>query len=197
MRRVALLFALAVVVTGCSETTGGTPTGSGDKPPASGSSTKSPTSSKAAVSRPKSIDLKDVDPCTLLTEAQLGQVGFKKPTPGKGTSAYPGAKGCGYESSADPRYLASFYLVPDKGVDGYQARVGKDVTEVKAAGFPAYLNKPTSGGQKNVCFLGLDVADGQMVDIQVSAWDTSGTQDEACKRVVSVGEALIATLGAR
>jgi hypothetical protein len=47
----------------------------------------------------------------------------------------------------------------------------------------------------NVCFLGVDVADGQLLDLQVDS--SKIPVDELCTRAVAIGEAMIQTIASR
>ncbi|GLZ31503.1 hypothetical protein Lesp02_36910 [Lentzea sp. NBRC 105346] len=189
MRRVALLFALAVTVTGCSEPTTGTPSAGDQTSATSGSQTKAPTSSKAAVSRPKKIDLKPVqsDICSLLTDAQRQQFGLKKVEESRPSSFLKDAKRCA--ANTDDNLIPDYTAVTGEGVEKYSS--GNGVSPAQVGGFPAYKR-----ADDHNCALAIDVADGQMLMVSYSTI-SSGKGDVLCQKVTPFAEAVMATLLSR
>jgi hypothetical protein len=197
-QRVAVAVALATAVAGCSEkTTGnasaGTPSSSSEK--ALGSE-KPTSSSKPAVNRPKALNVKGVDPCALVTDAQKQQLVITRtPQKSKSSTAYPGVELCSI-SAQDFSFGVSFVATDTQGIDRYaNGRVKGEVTPVQVAGYPAYLAKPPAP-LDNTCFLGIDVSDGQIVDIQVRS-DEGIPREQLCQKVQTVGQAVITTLTSR
>jgi hypothetical protein len=194
-QRVAVAVALATAVAGCSEkTTGnasaGTPSSSSEK--ASGSA-KPTSSSKPAVNRPKSIDLMGVDPCSLLTDVQRQQLGLTRDPRKSPSSAYPGTTMCGM-SPGDFKFSASILALVTEGIQRYVDNPKLNASPVVIGGFPAQL--ATFKDLHDTCFLGIDVADGQMVDLQMGSSE-GVPEDQLCQKVQAMGEAVITTLSSR
>jgi hypothetical protein len=194
-QRVAVAVALATAVAGCSEqTTGnasaGTPSSSSEK--ASGSA-KPTSSSKPAVNRPKSIDLKGVDPCSLLTDVQRQQLGLTRDPRKSPSSAYPGTTMCGM-SPGDFKFSASILALVAEGIQRYVDNPKLNASPVVIGGFPAQL--ATFKDLHDTCFLGIDVADGQMVDLQMGSSE-GVPEDQLCQKVQAMGEAVMTTLSSR
>jgi hypothetical protein len=202
-RAVPLLAALALLagcasLAGCAETTAGSAT-AGDRDPATGgpSTTGSattgpekPTSgSKAPVNRPKAIDVKGVDPCATLTEAQRAQFAAVRPRPD--TSSVFGAPTCDFFRD-DRKWGFRVTAVTTTGVEWYTDG-GFDVEPeaLQVGGFPAVLGRAPAEDQ--VCFLGVDVSDGQMVDVQVSSFE-GVPSDELCLLAPQIAGAVVETL---
>jgi hypothetical protein len=146
------------------------------------------------VNRPKSIDLKGVDPCSLLTDAQrqqLGYVGAPRKSP---SNAYPGHDMCGMSAAGD-KYTSIIVAVATEGVERFSDNNPKvQSTPIVVGTFPAVIAKIP--GLDDTCMLGLDVADGQMVTAQVRSSE-GVPQDQLCQKVQAMGEAVMTTLSSR
>ncbi|TWP53081.1 DUF3558 domain-containing protein [Lentzea tibetensis] len=188
MRRVVLLFALAAVLTGCSETTTGTPSAGGETPTAGSSSTKAPTSSKAPVTRPKKIDLKTLgDPCAFFYPAAVQtQFGLRNINVSDQTGLWPGAKACG-ASTEDRSALYIHTAIVSEGVEPKYSS-GAGVTKEQVAGFTAYQK---TDDVLKACTLAIDVADGQM--LMMMAFEPSAKDPQIfCPKVKAMSEAVLA-----
>jgi hypothetical protein len=188
------VVALAAVaaLAGCSDKTAGSASaGSTDTP--TSTSEKTSGSSKPAVNRPKSIDLKGVDPCSLLTDAQRQQLGLTSAPRKTKSTAYPGNDGCGYDSDGF-KFDGGVVPVVSQGIEQYGASPDAQITPITIGGFPAKLSKLKGISQS--CLLGLDVADGQLIALQMHSSE-GVPQDQLCQKVQAMGEAVIATLSSR
>lgn len=186
----------ALVLAGCSEKTPGTASSSTDTSTdsTSGTGTGKPSStSKAPVVRPKTINLKGVDPCTLLTEAQRQALSLDRPPQAGKSEDFDGASSCAI-SKEDRTYIAGVIAVTEMGVEGYtNGQLNVDATPLRIGGFPAVLGKPTVGNGADYCFVGVDVSDGQHLAIKMmSVGETP--QARLCELAPPVAEAAIATL---
>lgn len=181
----------AAVLAGCSETTGGnasagsaaqgTPTSESDAP----SST-----SKAPADRPKTIDLRDVDPCSLLTEQQRARIGLDRP-PLKGTNSVHSSPACDI-SREDRQYFVGITAVTTSGIEWYTGgEFLGDTQNLQVGGFPAVVG--TSTRDPNVCFVAVDVSDGQMLDVQAGSAGETG-QAQLCQAAQQVAGAAVETL---
>jgi hypothetical protein len=186
----------ALVLAGCSEKTPGNASASTDTstPTSTVGSGKPSSTSKAPVSRPKTINLKSVDPCTLLTDAQKPQFGLDRP-PQPGKLATVNAPNCTF-SRSDRTYIVGLAVVTEAGI-AYYTDGSFDVTPTttQIGGFPAVLGKP-KGASDTACFMGVDVSDGQFLNITVNSGGETA-QAQLCELVPKVAEAAIATLAAR
>lgn len=196
MRRVVVPFLLAAVLTGCSSIQPGSPS-AGDQPstaPTTGTSTKS-----TPVNRPKAVDLKTLDPCTLVTPEKKTALGIRtvqSASPDKDFGE--GSKTCG-TSYDDHKYTWSIYTVVNGGVDRLKRTVGKEseLTELTVAGYPAYLTKgPSQATKSPQCEIYIDAHDEQLLLISViGGWGEAGTtEDGACERTKPLAEAAATVL---
>jgi hypothetical protein len=197
-QRVVVGLAAVAALAGCSDKTAGSASAGSTGAPSSSSekasgSAKPTSSSKPAVNRPKSIDLKGVDPCSLLTDAQRQQLGLTSAPRKTKSTAYPGNDGCGYDSDGF-KFDGGVVPVVNQGIEQYGANPDAQITPITVGGFPAKLSKLKGISQS--CLLGLDVADGQLIALQMHSSE-GGPQDQLCQKVQTVGEAVITTLTSR
>ncbi len=148
-----------------------------------------------SVARPREVRLDRVDPCTLLTPAQRMSLGLGgtpqpytsgRPTPGKACSI------TGFE----PRAVnVSLTVATTVGISVITApgAVTDTLTPTVVAGFPAVLARPHN---PDSCFLDVDVAQGQLLDVQFA--DGGGTppisQDQLCRDAVDVADQTMSAL---
>ena len=191
-RTAVLLAAAAVpalVLAGCSEPTGGSPSGAKTSGAARESSGTAAPSSSAGVSRPRTFDMAAVaDPCLLVTEAIRTR--FDLPSdgvPGE-SSVFPGSKTCAFNSD-DGDWGIRVGAVLDGTGDFY--RETGEVQEIQVAGFPAVVAPDTR--VVDTCYLGVDVHDGQMLDL-ISSSRKGVPMDELCARGKTVAEAALGVL---
>jgi hypothetical protein len=197
-QRVAVALAAVAALAGCSDKTAGSASAGSTGAPSSSSekasgSAKPTSSSKPAVNRPKSIDLKGVDPCGLLTDAQRQQLGLTRDPRKSPSSAYPGTTMCGM-SPGDFKFSASILALVTEGIQRYVDNPKLNASPVVIGGFPAQL--ATFKDLHDTCFLGIDVADGQMVDLQMGSSE-GVPEDQLCQKVQAMGEAVMTTLSSR
>ena len=168
MRRVVPLIAALALLGGCSQPTDGSANPGGSTPTTTAAgrtsdSGKPSSTSKAPADRPKTVNVDDVDPCTLLTEAQRAEFGLDRPPQAGGQ---PDKKSCTI-SREDRKYFVSLIADTTAGVDDYAKSTGK-VTTMEVGGFPALMVEATT--QLGVsCSVAVDVSDGQVVDVQASS----------------------------
>jgi hypothetical protein len=156
-----------------------------------------PTPTVALPPRPQRVDLDAVsDPCALLTTAQQVLFGINRFRPDEDTGF--GHAGCQYKVDAHPpRYGFTVTAKPD-----FDARrlltgeIGRRAKVTSAAGFPAVGSRPGLYGDTNLsCFINVDVADGQSLEVQSLLISTEAfTSDEMCEKTRLVAEAAMATL---
>jgi hypothetical protein len=145
------------------------------------------------VTRPKKIDLKGVDSCSVLSAAQRQQFDFAREPKTGPVSAYKDATLCSF-SSSDFSYGLGVTVVANEGFDSYaQAVEAGKATAIHVGGFPAAVSKLT--GAFPGCFVGLDVADGQFIELQVDG--SKLPMDELCSRATKIADAIIQTISAK
>ncbi|NUT48489.1 MAG: DUF3558 domain-containing protein [Saccharothrix sp.] len=168
MRRVVPLFAALALLAGCSQPTDGSANPGGSTSTTTAAATTSgsgkPTSaSKDRPERPKTVNVDDVDPCTLLTGPQRTEFGLDQPPQPGGQ---PDKKTCTM-SRGDRKSCVGSTADTTAGIDDYATSVGK-VTELEVGGFPALMIESTT--QLGVsCSVALDVSDGQVVEAQANS----------------------------
>ncbi|HEX7302194.1 DUF3558 domain-containing protein [Lentzea sp.] len=186
MRRLAVPFVLAAVLTGCSPTESGTPT-TGNPAPATGTSTGSP-----AGNRPKAVDLKALDPCSLYTDEVKTALGVRLVTPRDPQADYgEGTKTCS-NNYENPAYSSSIYTVLNGGVDRLKKTVGEaELTAVRVTGYPAYIDKRDSAAGP-ACDVYVDANDGQLLLVNAVGGfgEDKATVDGACEQATKLAMAV-------
>ncbi|XVV03600.1 DUF3558 domain-containing protein [Actinosynnema sp. CA-248983] len=194
MRRAVPLLAAVLLLAGCSESTTGSPTAGSTTGETTQSSGKPTSTSKEPAKRPKTINLKDVDPCSLLTDAQRAEFGLNRP-PQKGTSSTHGTPTCSF-SREDRTHVVGVGTNTANGVEFFtDGRFDVEAQKLEVGGFPAVVGSEPN--DPSVCFLGIDVSDGQMLQAQIIVPDGGWEQAKTCGLVQQVGAAALATLVAR
>jgi hypothetical protein len=194
MRRLAVPFVLAAVLAGCSTQEPGTPSAGErtDSAPATGTSTK-----PSPVNRPKAVDMKTLDPCSLVTPETKAALGIRTVQPATVDADYgQGSKACG-TSFEDRNFIWGISTLVNGGVDRLKRTVGKEgeLSEFKVAGYPAYLAKVKSGTGSPECDVYLDANDEQLLLVSVIAsWGSEATVDGACEKARPLADAAGAVL---
>ncbi|NGY62113.1 DUF3558 domain-containing protein [Lentzea sp. NEAU-D13] len=190
MLRLAVPFVLAAVLTGCSSQEAGTPSAGNQTGAAPTTGTSAGT---APVNRPKAVDLKTVDPCSLITSEARTALGLSSVQPGTPLPEYgEGSKRCN-ESYADHKYIANIHTLLNGGVDRLKQTTGEaKLTSVQIAGYPAYLTKTESPGTAGACEVYVDAHDGQLLLVTGIAGmgESTATVDGACERAKALAEAV-------
>ncbi|MFE9744523.1 DUF3558 domain-containing protein [Saccharothrix saharensis] len=169
MRRVVPLIAALALLAGCSQPTDGSanPGGSTPTTTADGPTSGKPTSAlKEPAKRPKTINIEDVDPCTLLTEAQRAEFGLDQP-PVK--DDVPGKPGCSM-SRGDRTHSVAIYANSTEGIETYTEPSRPGSTTLQVGGFPAVMIE-AKNALGFACAIHLDVSDGQLVTVQSHSLD--------------------------
>lgn len=192
MRRVVPLIAALALLGGCSQATDGSANPGGSTPTTTAGRTsgseKPSSTAKEPAKRPKTINIDDVDPCTLLTEAQRAEFGLDQPP--QPSDDAPGKKGCTI-SRSDRQHFVGIAADTTAGIDDYAKSEGK-VTKLEVGGFPSLLvEADTALGL--ACSVTVDVSDGQAVD--VGAFSLGDVDiPTLCQVVQPVAAAVVANL---
>lgn len=183
MRRAVVLTVaglLTVALAGaCTDSTGGeaTPTDSTSdastdpsEPPSSGAAT--PT--VEVPPRPRDLSLEDLEPCSLLTQAQLAQLAteFKfdePPETGERDRSSGPAPFCSVQQSAEPFNSVDVLLVTTEGIEPWlTGKRNVDAWLVSIAGYPA-ANYKLQGTEDEECVTSVGVTDGQQLTVDLQA----------------------------
>lgn len=145
--------------------------------------------------------MKTLDPCSLITPEAKAKLGIRTVEPGAPDKDYgEGSKGCG-TSYEDRKATYSIDTVVNGGVDRLKSTEGKvkELTELKVAGYPAYLAKGQSQATgAPECEIYIDANDGQLLRTAViGEWGGSTTLDTACERVQALADAAGAVLATK
>ncbi|RKT51572.1 DUF3558 domain-containing protein [Saccharothrix australiensis] len=198
MRRAVPILAAVLLLAGCSQTTTGSPTSASAPTGSSGTSDAPPSSSRSGSAaepkkRPKTINVRDVDPCTLLTEAQRAEFGADQ-APRKSTVPNLDWSVC-YFNRADHKYIVGATVITTEGLEFYTGSAKRDEAEkLEVGGFPAVLVKRP--GRAPSCVVAVDVSDGQMVDANIGSFGETDV-DTLCQLAPRVAGAIVATLMAK
>lgn len=191
MRRLVVPFVLAAVLTGCSTTEPGTPS-AGNPTATTGTS-----AGTTPVDRPKVVDLKTLDPCSLYTPEVKTALGVRLVTPRNPKPEYgEGSKTCG-NNYEDRTYVSSIYTLVNGGVDRLKRTTSEtELTPVQIAGYPAYVNKIPQTGLGPGCDVYIDAHDGQLLLVN-AVGDTKSTVDATCEQAKKFANAVGAVLATK
>lgn len=208
--RLALLAAAvgtALVAAGCTSSRAGTPhVASGSASTSASVSEPAATgSSQSSADRPKPLDLTGIDPCQLLVAQQLAPFAVDRPArPGAAgaNSLLAGSPGCTFGSGAEETgflVLASTAVGLSDLLSKIKPNPSRQTVSVK--GYPAAqeegeLSAPERGS--GVCFVDVDVADGQLLEVQFSQISATPEKrlpiETLCANARQVAEAALTTL---
>ncbi|GAA2555852.1 hypothetical protein GCM10010210_31740 [Pseudonocardia hydrocarbonoxydans] len=163
MRPLVLLLALAVLA-GCGQPVAGVPAPVTGPGPTVAAAPELPP-------RPREVPLDGVDPCTLLTDEDRTELGLDQPpVPNVGTSALYGGEiqQCAVRGFEPRAISVSVLLSVTGGIELYfRPGVRSEITPIEVAGFPAIVALPVT--IRDFCTVVVDVAPGQVVDVQVAS----------------------------
>lgn len=155
MRRAALVAVMAALLCACAVPVAGLPT------PAPGSAT-SPSG------RPRTVLLEGVDSCALLTSAQVAQLSMEEPGLRRSIAE---ASSCSWFRFTSPSVSTLVSAYPSRGIGEYDTDPARnDVAMIAVRGFPAM--QLSFKARHDNCAVVVDVAPGQVVDVQFSAFGT-------------------------
>lgn len=194
VRRVAVIGVLTcLVLAGCVRETGGV--GSAPVP----ASAAAEATDVPLPPRPRDIDVRGVDPCSLLTGAQRAELGLDaRPVYDVQRSPlFEGPEPACTIGGFEPRTVAVGVALPydGLGVDAFApSRVRSAVTAITVQGFPAV--QAVQPGRMTSCTVAVDLSPGQALNVQYR--DGGGRQpvpaDELCPGAMDVADAAMATL---
>jgi hypothetical protein len=152
----------------------------------------------ALVPRPRDIPIDDVDPCSLLTPAQRAALKLEgDPSKSTDSGQFLGpTRNCTHLGFGTPNIAISIALASGKGIERYTVEGSQsDVSPLVVDGYPAVLARPQTFG--DFCTVALDVAPGQLVDVQFS--DGGGDQppvpmDDLCAGATATAAGVVQTL---
>lgn len=142
------------------------------------------------MNRPKAVDLKTLDPCTLITPEVKTALGVRVVTPRDPLPDYgEGSKTCTVNFE-DRTYVSSIYTLVNGGVDRLKRTVGEaELTPLQVAGYPAYVNKVPQAGLGPGCDVYIDANDGQLLLVGATG-DSKSTVDATCEQAKKVANAV-------
>ena len=184
----------------CSEGVAGSPRmqlpedGPSDGASPDPSSTKTPTVDIPP--RPRELPLDGLDPCTLLTDAQIAQLKVTKVRPGEADEGhYKGTKDCLLNVDVvQPYYGYGLSAVTFEGIEVWLAP-GRNIDPAKlisTGGYPAaefHLQ-----GADDECNVAVGVAEGQLLLVTVRPLGDGFTLDQLCQMTEQAAEMAISTL---
>jgi uncharacterized protein DUF3558 len=173
----ALLGVLLVLLAGCS--TGGDPAPADPPPTEAAAPTTMP-----LPPRPRDVPIDEVDPCTLLTEAQRTTMLLDRPPQASGGSSvlYPGDVPMCSIRGNEPNLSISIRVVTTAGIEFWTSgQVAAEIRPVQVTGFPAVVAMSLT--LEDGCKVILDVAPGQLLDVQSrsAGADPPIPQEQLCR----------------
>jgi hypothetical protein len=192
---------VALLATGCSGSEGEGTDDSADISTSTGNApgadwaTPDGTVPSSSVNRPSELTVDDVSPCDLLTEDQRAELGLTGEQISEFSSTW-GNDTC-KTRDVDKVLSASVTAVSNDGIDvfylGRFTNMQYQTTDVQ--GFPALYYR--FDNVEHACYLAVDIADGQLLDIAFGATDPDSSDaslDEMCATAHRVTEAAVDTL---
>ena len=177
-----------VTLGGCSSTTAGValpapaPAGPGTDLPA----------------RTKDLPLRDVDPCQLLTPAQLDQLKENGAPRLVAREDWRDGPTCAFDvDAAPPTYTYYLETITTYDIEDWRSgahhKASMTQRPVSVPGFPALVNFAPSEGVQD-CEALVGVADGQTLRAQLAPDDNSFTQQQLCDMATVVAKRAVETL---
>jgi len=176
--RLAVSMLVLLLVAGCSNTSSGNPMPADSVAGSSGN----------ASTRPQELRLDDVNPCTLLSHDEYSD--YHLDEPGKPEQDDRGADQCAWFGEIG--YM-DVTLVTFEGVEARKNRYGQMESTDPIDGFPAYT-VTLPGDEEKACFVLVDVADGQHLDVQVGLYGSPGGIPPVCEYAHQFASSLMSTL---
>lgn len=160
--------------------------------------TGTPVAAPVTSDRPREIRLDGIDPCTLLTEEQKKELGLDRPPVGV-TGFDPGYNGvtalCTIRGEQPRAITVGVTLVVNVGIGRYTPdAVRATLTPVWVRGFPGLVVVPNE--HPEFCVVVVDVADGQLLDIQFRDGGSSETvpQPDLCAGAEQAADLVMSSL---
>lgn len=192
---ITFLGVAAVMLAGCTDSTGGVATpgdngASTSEEPSTGGDPSEPVGGGEPTveipPRPADLPLDGIKPCELFTKAQLTQLKITDPPSAKTSSGYFEAPGCDFEIATLETFRSYEVLtVTQEGIEPWLT--GKRNVEAKlseVAGYPAatYWLRGAEGTNAQDCAAAVDVSDGQQLMVTAdNDGDRSFTLDQLCQ----------------
>lgn len=151
--------------------------------------------------RPREVRLDGVDPCSLLTPEQRAELKLDgAPLYDKSYVELFGGEvpTCTITGYVGPRLALAISIVTTTGIERWQrGDLDARVSPTTIAGFPAIVAVPSRF--TNYCSVDVDVAAGQLLDVQMSDGGGSAPvpQSDLCGRAEQAGSELLTSLLAR
>lgn len=173
---------LAALAGGCTSVSSGDP-----RPAGSATGASEDTTTSAPQTRPREIQLDGIDPCTLLPQADYADFELDA-KPGEPKKDDQGAAKCLWQG--DLGYMSAL-LITYEGIESREGKYGQIEPADPIDDFPAYYG--TLPNDDNSCFVFVDVADGQHLDIQVGL-DFAPTDRPTCEYAHDFAASIMSTL---
>lgn len=154
--------------------------------------------SASTPARPREVRIDGVDPCSLLTEQQRGELGLDgRPRFDRSPSLlFPGdVSMCVTRGFSTRAVVVSVGLVTTAGIEFISdQQLAVDIGQTGVAGFPAAVGRPTQ--YTRFCNVFVDVAPGQLVDVQAldGGRQPPISQEELCHDAERAAAAVMKTL---
>jgi hypothetical protein len=185
-----LTMLAALTLAGCTDKDSGTPVASGSNPPAGGQTGVS------IPPRPRELKLDGLDPCKLVTKAQLDQIKITRQRNTVQTEiAFKGAPTCAMEGG-DGKVFWDYeiWLVTTEGIAPWlSGKRNVDAKLVDIGGFPAADYK-IMGTTTADCTTAVDVAEGQQLMMVFRPSRNNFSQTEMCQKSEQAAGLAVQTL---
>jgi len=148
------------------------------------------------------LPLDGVDPCTLITQAQRAAFAIDQPPRGGTQPGGPleGSPTCNYSTSHGSTNDYGFLIISSTqlGLAEYlgQLKDSPRRRQVTVSGFPGAQDELPASPGDDACFVDVDVADGQLIEVQFGQVGSSRPlpMETLCAKAVEVAQAALTTL---
>ncbi|HVW44238.1 MAG TPA: DUF3558 domain-containing protein [Amycolatopsis sp.] len=148
--------------------------------------------------RTKDLPVRDVDPCTLLTPAQLDQLKENGAPRLVARESWRDGPTCAFDvDAASPTYTYYLETIPTYDIEDWRTGTHHKTSmiqqPVSVPGFPALVNYAPSDGIQD-CETLVGVANGQTLRAEMAPDDASFTQQQLCDMSTTVAKMAVETL---
>ncbi|MEV1114285.1 DUF3558 domain-containing protein [Actinosynnema sp. NPDC049800] len=180
---------LGLVAVGCTNREPGDATPVGET-----TATSTATSATPDKPRPREVKLDGIDPCKVLTTAQMKELTVVEAERNDGDIVKAGDEPvCAYDNNDSPRVTYEVGLVTSKGIEYWRGSGNVAVKQVEVGGYSAV--QLTFKGTSTVdCAVSVDVADGQQLYVDFSSIGQTPSQEQMCDNAKKAAELALVTL---
>ena len=154
------------------------------------------------LSRPKDLKIVNVDPCTLLTDAQMAQMSIVRKAPGSGSPQGGSTSSCSYTVTKPTSFLLNVSLETKRGVETWLDGTyeGQEVRQTQVQSYPAaqalLIGEKFSDPNATSCQTLVSTSGGQEMNASALQTDKGLTTTQLCDLSKHLADLAFTTLQA-